>query len=363
MTRKHKIERVGLITGGGDCPGLNAAIRAVVRTAIERHSWEVTGFLDGYEGLVEDRWTPLTYDRVAGIIARGGTILGTSNRADPFHYNLPGQKNSGNRVKDLLGTVHRHQLDALIVIGGDGTLTSASKLHKLGVRVIGIPKTIDNDLKGTDVTIGFDSALTIATESIDRLHSTAEAHHRVMVVEVMGRYAGWIALRSGMAGGGDVILLPEIPYSLQCVSAALESRLKRGKRFSIVVVAEGAHPKKGKMIIDRMERHSPDPVRLGGIGKFVARQLDTAGFESRVTVLGHLQRGGAPTAFDRWIATQFGVMAVSALADGKSGHMVAVRRGEVVTIPLANAIRKLHRVDPKGAEVQAAMALGTSFGV
>lgn len=357
-----KIQRIGLITGGGDCPGLNAAIRAVVRTAIDQHSWEVVGFLDGYEGLVEDRWTPLTYDRVAGIIGRGGTILGTSNRADPFHYDLPGSK-KGSRVKDLLHTIHRHRLDALIVIGGDGTLTSASKLHKLGIRVVGIPKTIDNDLKGTDVTIGFDSALTIATESIDRLHSTAEAHHRVMVVEVMGRYAGWIALRSGMAAGGDVILIPEIPYDPQCINNAIENRLKRGKRFSIVVAAEGAHPKNGKMVVDRLDKHSPDPVRLGGIGKLVAKQLADAGFESRVTVLGHLQRGGGPTALDRWIATQFGVTAVTALAEGKSGAMVAVRHGEVVTIQLASAIQKLHRVDPKGPEVRAAIAVGTSFGI
>lgn len=363
MAKSKKIQKVGVITGGGDCPGLNAAIRAVVRASIATHQWEVTGFLDGFEGLVEDRWTPLTYDRVAGVIGRGGTILGTSNRADPFHYHLPGQTKAGSRIKDLLTTVQRHELDALIVIGGDGTLTSASKLHALGLPVIGIPKTIDNDLKGTDVTIGFDSALTIATECIDRLHSTAEAHHRVMVVELMGRYAGWIALRSGMAAGGDVILIPEIPYSQRCLNAAIESRLKRGKRFSIVVVAEGAHPKKGKMIIDRLEKHSPDPVRLGGVGKYVAQSLSDAGFDSRVTVLGHLQRGGSPTAFDRWIATRFGVMAVAALAEGKSGAMVAMQKGEVVTLPLAKAIRKLHRVDPKGPEVSAARAMGTSFGI
>lgn len=358
-----KIHKIGLITGGGDCPGLNAAIRAVVRAAVDNHQWEVIGFLDGYEGLVEDRWTQLSYDRVAGIIARGGTILGTSNRADPFHYDIPGQKKAGSRIKDLMHTIHRHQLDALITIGGDGTLTSASRLHQLGVPVIGIPKTIDNDLKGTDVTIGFDSALTIATESIDRLHTTAEAHHRVMVVELMGRYAGWIALRSGMAGGGDVILIPEIPYTQNCLNTAIESRLKRGKRFSIVVVAEGAHFKKGKMVVDRLEKHSPDPVRLGGIGKFVANTLEAAGFESRVTVLGHLQRGGSPTAFDRWIATRFGVMAVESLAKGKSGDMVAMRKGEVVTVPLARVIQKLHRVDPRGAEVHAALAVGISFGV
>lgn len=362
MSRK-KIKRIGLITGGGDCPGLNAAIRAVVRSAIDKYHWEVTGFLDGYEGLVEDRWTPLTYDRMAGLLARGGTMLGTSNRADPFHYNIAGGGKNGNRVKDLLHNVHRHNLDALIVVGGDGTLTSAAKIHKLGLPVIGIPKTIDNDLQGTDVTIGFDSALTIATECIDRLHTTAEAHHRVMVVEVMGRYAGWIALRSGIAGGGDVILIPEIPYDPQCVNDAIEARLKRGRRFSIVVVAEGAHPKKGKMLVDRIEKNSPDPVRLGGIGKFIAQQLEFAGYESRVTSLGHLQRGGSPTAFDRWTATLFGVKAVEALASGKSGVMIAVQHGEIKTPTLAHAVQKLNRVDPKSFEVRAAMAIGTSFGI
>lgn len=362
MARK-KIQRIGLITGGGDCPGLNAAIRAVVRSAIDQHQWEVTGFLDGYEGLVEDRWTPLTYDRVAGILTRGGTMLGTSNRADPFHYNLSAGNKGTNRVKDLLRNIHRHNLDALIVIGGDGTLTSAAKLNKMGIPVVGIPKTIDNDLKGTEVTIGFDSALTIATESIDRLHTTAEAHHRVMVVELMGRYAGWIALRAGIAGGGDAILIPEIPYDPQALCSALETRLKRGRRFSIVVVAEGAHPKKGKMVVDRVEKNSPDPVRLGGIGKFVAKTLEAVGFESRVTVLGHLQRGGAPTPFDRWVATQYGVMAVDALAKGRSGVMTAMQKNAVITIPLEHAVQKLHRVDPKGLEVRAAMAVGTSFGI
>lgn len=362
MARK-KIQRIGLITGGGDCPGLNAAIRAVVRSAIGQHQWEVTGFLDGYEGLVEDRWTPLTYDRVAGILSRGGTMLGTSNRADPFHYDLSAGSKGTNRVKDLLRNIHRHNLDALIVVGGDGTLTSAAKLNKMGIPVVGIPKTIDNDLKGTEVTIGFDSALTIATECIDRLHTTAEAHHRVMVVELMGRYAGWIALRAGIAGGGDAILIPEIPYDPAALCSALETRLKRGRRFSIVVVAEGAHPRKGKMVVERMEKNSPDPVRLGGIGKFVAKSLDAVGFESRVTVLGHLQRGGAPTPFDRWVATQYGVMAVNALARGKHGVMTAMQKNAVITIPLEHAVQKLHRVDPGSHEVLSAMAIGTSFGI
>ncbi len=360
---KKKIKRIGIITGGGDCPGLNAAIRAVVRSAIDKYHWEVTGFLDGYEGMVEDRWMPLTYDRMSGLLTRGGTMLGTSNRADPFRYNLiPGGKNT-NRVKDLLRTVHRHNIDAMVIVGGDGTLSSAAKLNDMGLPIIGIPKTIDNDLHGTDVTIGFDSALTIATESIDRLHTTAEAHHRVMVVEVMGRYAGWIALRSGIAGGGDVILIPEIPYDPLCVNKAIEARLKSGRRFSIVVVAEGAHPKKGKMMVDRIEKNSPDPIRLGGIGKFVAQQLEHAGYESRVTSLGHLQRGGEPTHFDRWTATLFGVKAVDILASGKSGVMVAVQNGEIKTPTIASAIKKLNLVDPKSFEVRAAMAIGTSFGI
>lgn len=366
MTKKKVIKRIGLLTGGGDCPGLNAAIRAVVRAAIDEHRWEVAGFLDGYEGLVEDHWIPLTYNSVGGILTSGGTMLGTSNRADPFHYRNPDDPKAPkipvDRSKDVLRTIKRYNIDALVTIGGDGTLTSAAKFHKMGVPIIAIPKTIDNDLQGTDTTIGFDSALTIATKSIDCLHSTAEAHHRVMVVEVMGRYAGWIALRAGIAGGGDVILIPEIPYHIERVVAAIQHRRKQGKRFSIVVVAEGAHPKAGKMIVDHVRTDSPDPIRLGGIGKFVASQLDAAGLESRVTVLGHLQRGGTPTAFDRWIATQLGVAAVNALAAGKSGVMVAVQKGKIVTTPLTNAVRKLHRVNPKGSEVAAAKAIGTSFG-
>jgi ATP-dependent phosphofructokinase / diphosphate-dependent phosphofructokinase len=360
------LRRIGVLTGGGDCPGLNAAVRAVVKAAQSRHRLEVVGFLDGYAGVVEGRVRPLSADDVSGILASGGTILGTSNRADPFRYaevRSDGSLQISDRSADALREIERRELDGLVVIGGDGSMAIAHQLSVLGVPVVGLPKTIDNDLDATDVTFGFDSALSVATDAVDRLRSTAESHHRIMVLEVMGRNAGWIALRAGIAGGGDVILIPEIPYEPGKICDAIRQRVAGGKRFSIVVVAEGAKPVGGEVVVERTVPGSPDPVRLGGVGAVVAHQLElSTGLESRVTVLGHLQRGGAPTGFDRWLATRFGVVAVGLLAEGRSGRMVCLRGQNIESVEIEQAIDRLRRVDPHGEEVEVARAVGSTFG-
>lgn len=357
------LRRIGILTGGGDCPGLNAVIRAVVKSAFFQHGIEVFGILDGYSGLVEGRSRPLTEEEVSGILPRGGTILGTTNRANPFHYQSDLQAGKPeDRSRDALKFVEKLQLGGLVIVGGDGTLTVAEKLSRLGLNIIAIPKTIDNDLSATDVTFGFDTALSIATEAVDRLHTTAESHHRAMVLEVMGRYAGWIALRAGIAGGGDIILIPEIPYDPEKVCEAIRQRMKRGKHFSIVVAAEGARPINGEMVVKQVVKNSPDPVRLGGIGEVVAQQIECSSMESRVTVLGHLQRGGTPTAFDRWLATQFGTYAVELFVQGQFGRMVALKGREIDSVPLQDAIAEPRRVDPASREVLSARAVGTSFG-
>ena len=360
------VKRIGVLTGGGDCPGLNAVIRAVTKSARMHHGLEVAGILEGYTGLVEGQVVALEDDDVSNILPRGGTILGTSNRSNPFkypHLQKDGSINFEDRSQAVLDTIDRLSLDGLIVIGGDGTLSAALRLAELGVPLIGVPKTIDNDLNATDLTFGFDSALAVATDAVDRLHTTAESHHRIMVLEVMGRYAGWIALRAGIAGGGDVVLIPEIPYDLDRVNDAIEARRARGKRFSIVVVAEGAVARDGQMIVKRIIAGSPDPVRLGGAGEAVANQIEEKlGLESRITVLGHLQRGGGPTAFDRWLATRFGTAAVGALLAGQTGRMVALHGTQIETVPLVDAVSQLRRVNPDSDEVQTARAVGTSFG-
>ncbi|HEX9780963.1 MAG TPA: 6-phosphofructokinase [bacterium] len=360
------VKRIAVLTGGGDCPGLNAVIRAVVKSAIHEHGLEVFGILEGYEGLVENRLEPLADADVSGILTRGGTILGTSNRANPFAYAAAGPDGrlvTSDRSKDVLRTLERGRIDAIIPIGGDGTMTIAARLAEMGVPLAGVPKTIDNDLAATDITFGFDSALAVATDAVDRLHTTAESHHRVMVLEVMGRYAGWIALRAGIAGGGDIILIPEIPFDIQKACDAVKRRMERGKRFSIVVVAEGAVMVGGEMVVKERIPGSPDPIRLGGVGRAVAKQLEfCSGLESRVTVLGHLQRGGTPTAFDRWLATRFGAAAVELLVRGETGRMVCLRGTRIESVPVAEAVEHLRRVDPQGEEVRTARAVGTSFG-
>jgi 6-phosphofructokinase 1 len=357
--------RIGVLTGGGDCPGLNAVIRAVVKTAIFEHGMEVLGVLDGYAGLLKDRTVRLDADSVGGILPRGGTILGSSNRDNPFRVaeTENGARVFKDRSDEVFRTTERHGLDGLIVIGGDGSLSIAKDLMDKGLTVVGVPKTIDNDLAATDVTFGFDSALTTSTEAIDKLHTTAESHHRIMVVEVMGRHAGWIALEAGMAGGGDVILIPEIPFTVAEILRAIKERGYRGRKNAILVVAEGAAPAGGSQIIRGLVDDASEPVRLGGIGAWLARQLEgLLDTEIRVTVLGHLQRGGSPTPFDRVLATRFGVAAVGCLARGETGRMVALRGTEIVSVPMSDAVAQLRRVDPGSELVRAARCVGTAFG-
>jgi len=358
--------RIGVLTGGGDCPGLNAVIRAVVKTAIADYGMEVIGIKDGYKGLVEEELIPLGIEQVAGILPKGGTILGTTNRDSPFRYRVQtnGQDVYLDKSDHAIDVIKRNGLEALIVIGGDGTLTIAQKFFERGINVIGVPKTIDNDLSATDVTFGFDTAVTTATEAIDKLHTTAESHHRVMIVEVMGRDAGWIALHSGLAGGADVILIPEIPFTIEKVCAKIKERNDRGRRFSIVVAAEGAVPLGGEQVTSGVnEGNIYNPVKLGGIGKFIQEKItEYSGHETRVTVLGHLQRGGSPTAFDRILATRYGSAAVHALARGENAVMVCLKGQEVTTVPLKEAIEQLKRVPVEGNLVKTAKSVGISFG-
>lgn len=361
-----KIKRIGVLTGGGDCPGLNAVLRAVVKSSIKEYGWEVVGFLDGFRGLVEDWNIALTEQTVSGILVRGGTILGTNNRANPFSFTL--DKNGKtitpvNRSKDALRSLEKNNLDALVVIGGDGSLSIAQKFCELGVSVVGIPKTIDNDLNGTDVTFGFDSALSVAVDAVDRLHSTAEAHHRVILLETMGRYAGWIALRAGIAGGGDVILIPEIPYEVKNIVKAIEHRTARGKEFTIIVVSEGAKSKDGEVVVQKRVEGSHDPVRLGGVSYKIADSVEKATeIETRVTILGHLQRGGIPTAFDRWLATRYGAKATQLLNEGTYGKMVSLNGTQMGCVSIQEAVQSLRLVPMQGEEVQTAKATDVSFG-
>lgn len=360
--KAKKERRLGILTGGGDCPGLNAVIRAVVKGACYKYSYQVVGFNNGFKGLVEDDACIIDDYAVSGILNRGGTILGTSNRDNPFDYRPEGSdysKTGEDRSADALKSLENHGIECLVVIGGDGSLLLAHRFSKLGVPIIGIPKTIDNDLPATDVTFGFDSAVTTATEAIDKIHTTAESHHRVMVVEVMGRYAGWIALQAGMAGGGDIILIPELPFEYSCVVEKIMERRRRGKKFSIIVVAEGAHPK-GE---EPLYQQKGSVKRLGGIGSQVSREIERlTDIESRATVLGHLQRGGSPTSYDRILATRFGVKAVELFHERRFNEMVCLRGNNIESAPLDEAVKGTRTVDPKSDQVQAALAVGTSFG-
>jgi phosphofructokinase-like protein len=334
--------QVGVLTGGGDCPGLNAAIRAVVRsgTADSSHDYDFIGFRDGWAGVVADEAQGLTLASTAGILHRGGTILGTS-RTNPY-----AQGNDGTAA--VRATLKRRDIQALVAIGGEDTLGVALRLHNDGVPVVGIPKTIDNDLGGTDATIGFDTAVQMVTDAIDRLHSTAESHNRVMVVEVMGRHAGWIAVQAGMAGGADAILIPERRFDIEEVCSHLRSRHERGRSFSIVVVAEGAIPAQGTMqTLQGTGKDAFGHERLGGIGVTLEREIEQrTGFETRATILGHVQRGGTPTAFDRVLATRLGVGAMRAVTAGHFGMMLGLHAGTVVEVPLADALREPKLVDP-----------------
>jgi phosphofructokinase-like protein len=358
--------RIGILTGGGDCPGLNAVIRGVTKTAVTKYGMDVIGFYDGFQGLIENRFTMLTFENVSGILTQGGTILGTSNKANPFEHIII--ENGKTIVKDVseetMELYHDLSLDALITVGGDGTITIAGMLAEKGANVIGIPKTIDKDLMETDTTFGFDSARHIATEAIDRLHSTAQSHHRVMIVEVMGRNAGWLALESGIAGGGDIILLPELAYDIEEIIRVVRQRSRFGKRFSIVVVAEGAKPMGGKQVVKKMVADSPEKVRLGGIGHQIANEIEKhTEIECRVAIIGHLQRGGTPTPQDRILATQFAVKAMKLVATEKFNEMVAIQGNEITSVPIAKVMGKQKLVPRDSDLIEAGISVGTSFGV
>jgi phosphofructokinase-like protein len=360
-----KIQRIGVITAGGDCPGLNAVIRAVAKTALARHNFEVMGIEDGFLGLIQNRMRLLSNESVSNILTLGGTILGTNNRVTPRKYQV--NVNGATEIRDVtdrcLEHIAHNQIDALVVIGGDGSMAITSDFVRLGINCIGVPKTIDNDLYGTDVTFGFATAVAIATEALDRVHTTAASHHRVMVVEVMGRNAGWIALHSGIASGSDVILIPEIPFDIDVVCDYVVNRSRRGKRFSIVCVSEGARPKGGEQVISRIDTASADPVRLGGIGQKVADDIEAAtGIETRTVKLGHVQRGGGPVAEDRVLATEFGGKAMELLTAGERSQLVVMKGRTVTHIPLEETEGKQRLISLDEPLLSTARDVGTCFG-
>jgi phosphofructokinase-like protein len=350
------IRCIGICTGGGDAPGLNAVIRAAVKSAILKYHWQVIGIPDGFDGLIwPEKSSPLTLKDVSGILPRGGTILGTTNRGNPFHYCTV--ENGVEVVRDISDAViaNSHQLgiDAVISIGGDGSQKIALDLFKKGMNIVGVPKTIDNDLSATEVTFGFDTALVTATDAVDKIHTTAESHHRIMVVEVMGRDAGWIALQAGIAGGAHVILIPEIPFTIQRICDHVALRESFGKRFTIIVVAEGV-----KVPVEWQEHR-----RTGSVGNRIGDAVSRgAKKDVRVSVLGHIQRGGSPTPFDRILATRFGVAAVDLIAEGGFGKMVCLQRTRIEAVSIADAIGQLKTVDPHGQIVNTARSIGISFG-
>ncbi len=362
----EQISQIGILTGGGDCPGLNSVIRAITKTAIIEYGLEVIGFLDGFNGLVENRYIQLDLRSVSGISHTGGTVLGTTNRDNPFKFLTVTEK--GQQYSDesdrAINNLRNLGLNGLIVIGGDGSLNIAQRFYEKGVPIVGVPKTIDNDLSATDVTFGFNTAVNTASEALDKLHTTAESHHRVMILEVMGRYAGWIALHAGISGSADVILIPEIPYNIDAVIAKISQRYRQGKKFSIIVVAEGAIPENGEMVIQNLVPTSHDPIRLGGIGHKVAEDIGSKlqDIEIRVTVLGHLQRGGSPIPYDRILGTRYGVSAVQAFMERKYGSMVSLNGTEINTVPIKDAIKEIKKVNPEGNLVKAARAVGISMG-
>ena len=361
----NNLKRIGILTGGGDCPGLNAVIRSIAKPAITRYNSTVIGILDGFEGLVEGRMRELTPKDVAGIVNVGGTILGTSNKGNPFQF--PVETPQGIEVLDYsteaIQNYRDWELDALIAIGGDGTMHIVDRFTELGLHFIGVPKTIDNDLSATDITFGYDSAVSVATEALDRLHTTASSHHRVMVVEVMGRYAGWIALGAGIAGGAHAILIPEIPFHWENIYEHVLLRSKRGNRFSIICVAEGAKPFEGSVVVKEMDKKRTDPVRLGGIGELIGKKIEEAtGLETRVVTLGHVLRGGSPTPYDRILATRYGAKALELAEQGKSGYMVSLRGTEVVAVSVKEAILQLRTVPLDSQYLQTARMLGVALG-
>ncbi len=363
----NPLRRIGVLTGGGDCPGLNAVIRAVTKDALH-HGIEVVGIEDGFLGLIENRTRPLGYEDVSEILTLGGTILGSSNRANPLRFEVAVEPDGtplfANVIDRCMATIEAAQLDAVVVIGGDGTMTCAEPLHERGVAVVGVPKTIDNDIVGTEMTFGFQTAVATATDALDKVHTTAQSHHRALVVEVMGRNAGWLALHAGVASGSDVILLPEIPFDPKIVCDFVERRAGYGKRYTILCVSEGCFPEGGERVIRELDPGSPDPVRLGGVGRVIAKMIeDRTPVDARHVVLGHVQRGGSPVAGDRVLSTQLGHAAMELLRGGSFGRMVAVQRGRLTSVELTQPAHKQRLVDPSSEPlVRAARAVYTSFG-
>lgn len=361
---KSTVRKIALLTGGGDCPGLNSAIRSVVQTAHD-YGIQVVGIPDGFKGLLENKFVPLDIYNTAGIFSKGGTVLGSSNVDTPFSVPVTkgGERIYEDRSDEVIAHLKAERVDAMIVVGGDGTQAIAHGMAKKGLNVVGIPKTIDNDLNGTEFTIGFFTAVATAVDALDKLHTTAESHHRVMVVELMGRNAGWISLFAGLGGDADVILIPEIPYELEKVAAFLSNLQHSRKRYSIVVVAEGAKPVGGDVTVNRIIEDSPEKVRLGGIGTRVAHELERlTGRETRSIALGHLLRGGSPEAFDRVLAGRFGVAAVTAVVEGKFDSMVAYRNDQTELVPLETGAGKNRYINPDSPFLQAARKRGISFG-
>ncbi len=362
------MKKVAILTAGGDCPGLNAVIRAITKTAIEKYGMEVIGILDGYRGLVEDRIMPLTLEVVDGLIGKGGTILGSSNKDNPFKFLEKKTSTPVDMSGRCIEQMKKHGIECLFTIGGDGTLTSGRDFSRLGFPVIAVPKTIDNDLNATDLTFGFNTAVSTATEAIDRLRTTAESHHRVAVVEIMGRYAGWLTLEAGIAGGASVILIPEIPYDIEKVCEAVKKNTNNGKKYTIVAVSEGSKPKDGEIFVRKIVANSPESVRLGGISNKIAEEIEERlDIETRATVLGHIQRGGDTSAYDRILSTRYGVKAMELAVEGKFGVMVAMKNGEVTYSTLEDVIGQAEiartKTVPLDSElIKVARTLGVSFG-
>jgi len=362
MAKKRKI---AILTGGGDCPGINAVIRAVAKKAMLEYGMEVIGIMDGYEGAINANYKQLNWDDVSGILTLGGTILGTSNTAHPYQY--PVKKDGKTEYIDYsqqtITNIKNMGLDCLVCIGGDGTLSIADRLFRDGIPVIGIPKTIDNDIMGTDITFGFNSAVSIATEGVDRLHTTAQSHHRVMIVELMGRNAGWITLHTGIASGVEVILLPEIPYDIESIAAKIRRRNEGGRRFTIIAVSEGAKPVGGKVVVQRIVKDAAEPIRLGGIGFALGEELEQKfGFETRAVVMGHLQRSGVPTPYDRVLATRLGCEAINMVLNERFGYMVGVSGNALREVHLTEVAKGQRTVPLDEPLIQAARSVGTSFG-
>lgn len=367
MSRAQPIHRIGVLTGGGDCPGLNAVIRVVTKAAIHALGLEVLGIEDGFLGLIRNRMHPLGIDDVSNILTVGGTILGTSNAADPARFAVGKDAAGKPAFEDVTPRVLEHirerQIDLLVCIGGDGTMSGAARLIEHGVPCIGVPKTIDNDLMHTEITFGFATAVQTATECLDKIHTTASSHHRVMIVELMGRNAGWLTLHAGLASGADVVLVPEIPYDIEAVCEACVQRSKRGKRFTLIAISEGARPRGGRQTVNRVVHDSPDPIRLGGVAEVLADQISQrTHLETRATILGHVQRGGTPIAFDRVLATQFGHKAVQLVATREWNQVVVMQQGRTTMVPIREVANRQRTVELDDPLLGMARALGVCLG-